>query len=193
MTKTTYQITIDCSKSFDELIADGEFTWKNDDITEEHFPIERQGEYSVEAILVCFEEELTDEEVNEKMEKEGLWRADTIETLSFAAQHPEVQQKYIIISGAFWTRHVGYRYFLCLSGGRGKRYLFLHWFDRGHRWLPQRRFLAVRKLPSESRNLDPKPLDTCRHFWVELKRSKTQVTVWCPSCEVKKIGDTQFP
>jgi hypothetical protein len=179
MTKSTYQITIDRSKSFDELIADGKFDWKNNDITEEHFPIEKQGESSVEAILVCFAEALTDEEVNEKMEKEGLRRADTIETLSFAAQHPEVQIKYAIVSGAFWARHDGHRYFLCLGGDRDGFCLHLDWFYRGDRWLSQFRFLAVRKLPLETRNLESKPLDSCKNQWVEISRKTIMHCVCC--------------
>jgi hypothetical protein len=50
----TYKVLVDYAKTLSEMIEAGSYDWVNDDITQDHFPVQGEGSQEVEAVLFHF-------------------------------------------------------------------------------------------------------------------------------------------
>lgn len=137
------RFTVDYSLTLEEMIALGQYDWKNDDITAGRFPVKGKGKKEVVGELVKYESTMSSEAVLADLDKNGLRPATIEELLAFGAAFPELQRKFPIVALGSIAEVDGGRGMACLGRGDSKRYLRLRWFDRG--WFAHCRFLAVRK------------------------------------------------
>jgi hypothetical protein len=143
-------ISVDYGRSLDQMIAAGNYDWKNDNITAKKFPVVGEGIVQYEAKLFHFDR-TTQSQANVDAIKAddpaNPWEPGKIEhLLSFGEKYPEEQRKYPIIAlgsvaGVNGDRSVPYLYRY-----DARRSLYLYWW--GSDWYGSCRFLAVRKLSS---------------------------------------------
>lgn len=142
----TYPVSVpyNGASTIKELVAAGAFDWKNDDITDKHFPQEKTGAEDVEIELVHLDRDISTDDALVELDKRGLRPANPAELLAFGATFPEVQREFPVIAlGQFWRDPRGYRNVVCLGGDGSKRHAFLGWTGRG--WFRDCRFAGVRK------------------------------------------------
>ena len=139
-----FKVTVNYDLSVEFLVANGKYSWVNNDITSKNFPTTRKGEVTLSLELVHLNQVLTSEEVLKELDKRGLRPAELHELLSFGAQYPEEQRKYPIVAlGSVWQHWHDYRYVPYLRWLGGGRVLSLGWI--GRRWGEGCRFVAVSK------------------------------------------------
>ncbi len=86
------------------------------------------------------------EEVLAEMENQSLRPTVSVETLSFAKAHPDVQRRFTLVGlGSYWTCSFFGRVVLCLVGSDKVRYLEIGRSGRMTPWLNYCHFLAVRR------------------------------------------------
>lgn len=143
LTTETFLLTVDYGQSLEQMIAAGQYDWKDDNITARHFPITGKGVVEFEGRYFHFNRKISSENSVKEIEQEDTanpWMPSKIEhVLSHGKTFPEEQRKFPIVGGAHGSRPGP---FLC-SVGSG-RHLVLPWF--GHDWDSHSRFLAVRKV-----------------------------------------------
>ncbi len=137
------RITVDYSLSLEQMIALGQYDWKNDDITTERFPVKGKGKKEVVGELVKYEENMSSDKVLADLDSKGLRPATHEELLAFGAAFPELQRKFPIVALGSVAGVGGDRCVACLDGDDSGRDLSLGWFGLG--WDAFCRFLAVRK------------------------------------------------
>lgn len=138
-----YPITLNYGLFFEEMITAGKYDWKNDDITERHFPVKGEGMREVMTELIHFNRYMESEDVLRELDKRGLRPATIEELFAFGAKYPELQRQFPVVAlGSIW-QHLDYRDVPCLWGSTSERSLDLDWF--GYRWHDCYRFLAARK------------------------------------------------
>ena len=139
-----YPLTVDYSKTFEQMIAAGSYDWVSSDITSEHFPVKGTGEIELEGQLIHYGRNMSSEAVLADLDQRGLRPATMAELLAFGAKYPELQRQFPIVElGSVWQSPDGDRDVGCLGrGGRG-RGLRLGWFEDD--WYADCRFLAFRK------------------------------------------------
>jgi hypothetical protein len=129
------------------MIADGKYDWKDDDITEENFPIPKEmkgKKVEISTKLFNFDRGISCEDAKKEMDKGGFRPATLFEQQAFAQKHPDLQRQFPIVAlGSVWTDAGGHRVVPCLGVGDGRRGLSLSWLGSG--WIARYRFLAVRK------------------------------------------------
>lgn len=155
-----FPVPIDYGKSLVDMIVAGRYDWKNNNITAEHFPIERpklssdgpyrtpgvNGTADVKLRLVHLGRDAKTKEVEEHLEAIGLLPAKIEHLLAFGAKFPDKQREFPIVAlGSVWVRSVGRRLMPFLGGGGSERVLYLHWSDPTYGWVDDCRFLAVSK------------------------------------------------
>ncbi len=127
-----------------ELLAAGKYDWTNDDITDAHFPQEREGDESMNIELVHLNRNLSTKKALAKLDKQGMRPANAAELLAFGAKYPQMQRRFPIVAlGQQWRRRVGYDDVVCLYENGDKRFAYLDWIEYG--WYVYHRFAAVRK------------------------------------------------
>ncbi len=140
-------LSVDYSRTVQEMINTGKYGWTNDDITEKHFPLptELNGKkVSVAAKLFHFNRSINSQDAIKEMDKTGYRPATLAELLALGEKEPELQKEFPIVAlGSIWTDAFGNRYVPYLSVDGRKRMLDLDWFDDD--WFDLCRFLAVRK------------------------------------------------
>ena len=135
-------LSIDYSRTLEQMIAAGHYDWKNDNITAKKFPVVGNGVEQFEAKIFHFDRNISSEKVVEAIKAAG-WESGNIEhLLSFGEKYPEKQCKYPIIALGSVAEVVGYRSVPCLGKDDTKRDLDLSWWGGG--WDGRYRFLAVR-------------------------------------------------
>ncbi len=142
----TYPVSVpyNGSSTIKELVAAGAFDWKNDDITDKHFPQEKTGAEDVEIELVHLDRDISTDDALVELDKRGLRPANPAELLAFGATFPEVQREFPVIAlGQFWRYPFGGRVVVCLVRFGGKRFADLRWPDND--WARRCRFAGVRK------------------------------------------------
>lgn len=142
----TYPVSVpyNGSSTIKELVAAGAFDWKNDDITDKHFPQEKTGAEDVEIELVHLDRDISTDDALVELDKRGLRPANPAELLAFGATFPEVQREFPVIAlGQFWRAPIGNRFVVCLGRYGGKRHARLGWADSD--WARSCRFAGVRK------------------------------------------------
>lgn len=141
-----YPITVDHSKTLDEMIEVGGYDFVSSLIRSDCFPIEASGQIQLDIELLDYSIPMRcDDDIIKNMERRGLRPATLPELLAFGAAYPEMQKRFIIVAlGSTWRAlHADARHIPCLFGMDGKREVRLrHWnFD----WEENCRFAAVRK------------------------------------------------
>lgn len=141
------KLAIDYTKTVEQVIADSNYDWKNDDITSQHFPVSPEmigKKAEVSAKLFHFNCDISSDDVISEMDKAGYRPATLMELLVLGFLFPELQRQFPIVAlGSVWhsarvTRHVP-----CLDVSGIKRKLNLLWFDGV--WFAHYRFLGARK------------------------------------------------
>lgn len=142
--ESVFSLIIDYTQSLEKMIAAGHYDWKNDDITQEHFPIKGSGRQEVEAVLFHFNRMVSSEQMISEMEKAGYEPGKIEHLLALGASQPDLQRRFPIVAlGSSWVDPVGDRGVPYLDGDASGRDLRLRWFK--HDWLASDRFLAARK------------------------------------------------
>jgi hypothetical protein len=140
-------LTIDYTKSLEQMIAAGNYDWKNDDLTASRFPIVGEGMAEYEFRYVHPNRSISSEgaiNLIKKEDSENPWiPAQTEHLLSFGAAYPEEQRKYPIVALGS-VGEVGGRRVPSLDEGVARRHLSLHWWVLD--WDSRFRFLVVRKV-----------------------------------------------
>ncbi len=156
------------TKSLEQLIKSGKFTYVNSHITPENFPEEeiRSTEYKIFHFPSRI---ISSKDVIKEMEKEGYSPTNIYELLSW----PEWNGKDWVVGLGSSCVVGGGRNVPYLDGWGSERDLGLGWFERG--WGDDYRFLAVRNsgakdLGSKKEALGPsEPLSLCPHCGKEVK------------------------
>ena len=140
-------LTVDYSRTVQEMINVGNYGWTNSDITEKHFPLptELNGkQVSVSTKLFHFNRSISSKDAISEMDKGGFRPATLAELLALGKAHPELQKEFPIVAlGSVWRDASDDRLVPVLSFGGSRRRLGLNWFDSD--WLVRYRFLGVRK------------------------------------------------
>jgi len=137
------RIIVDYSLTLEQMIALGQYDWKNDDITSARFLVKGEGKNEVVAEIVKYESGMSSEAVLADLDKKGFRPATIEELLAFGAAFLELQRKFPIVALGSVASIGGYRYVAYLHGSDSRRGLRLNWFDSV--WYAVCRFLAVRK------------------------------------------------
>jgi len=140
-------LSVDYSRTVQEMINAGKYGWTNDNITEKHFPLptELNGKkVSVSTKLFHFNRPINSQDAIKEMDKAGYRPATLAELLALGEKQPELQKEFPIVAlGSIWTDANGNRNVPYLDVNGHKRKLNLNWFDND--WNDNCRFLAVRK------------------------------------------------
>ncbi len=139
-----FRLTIDYSLTLEQIIATGQYDWKNDDITAKRFPIKGDGIVEYEARYFHFNRNISSEDAVKEMEAAGWQPAKIEHALSHGKTFPDEQRKFPIIGLGSVAEVSCSRGVPCLRGSVSERRLGLDWW--GDVWSPDYRFLAVRKV-----------------------------------------------
>ncbi len=140
----TFALSVEGNRTASELIALGKYSWHNDWITDERFPIAPHDLVQRTIEYITFAHDPESEEVLAEFVRRGLKCPAYEDALYFGIQHPEEQRKHPIV----WLHEPlqgphGRRYVLVLYRDGRERFLHLGWFDR--RWCRVCVFPAVRE------------------------------------------------
>jgi len=144
---STYKITIDYSRTLTKMIEAGKYYQVDEDFTPDNFPAKRRsGVEKIEVVLVHLGYMATTHKVLTELDRHGFRPATLPELLSLGAAKPGLQRKFPIMAlGSVWQDPCGDKCAPILYLEGSERYLCL-WVNRsGRRWVPEVRFLAVRK------------------------------------------------
>ncbi len=140
-------LSVDYSRSLQEMIAVGNYDWKNSDIVERNFPllVELKGKTTIVfSKLFHFGRSIGSYEVISEINKAGYRPATLAELLALGEKQPELQHQFPLIAlGSIRVDAYGSRYVPYLRVLGSKRKLALGWFDDD--WDVRCRFLAVSK------------------------------------------------
>lgn len=139
-----FRLAVDYSQSLEQMIATGRYDWTNSDITAKRFPITGKGIMEFEARYFRFNRNISSEKAIEAMAEEGWEPAKIEHLLCFGEKYPDEQRKFPIVALGSVAEVDGSRRVPCLGRVDSGRDLCLGWFGRG--WVPDGRFLAVRKV-----------------------------------------------
>lgn len=136
-------VTVDYSRTLEDMIAAGHYNYVNERIIPRNFPLTGEGQVELDLCLVHFNRDITSEEAIKELEKMGMRPATLPELLALGEKYPEEQRQHPIIAlGNVWRCPFGHRHVPFLARWRDKRKLRLSWFDGS--WSASCRFLAVR-------------------------------------------------
>jgi hypothetical protein len=142
-----FNLSVDYSRTVQEMINAGNYDWTNSDITAKHFPLPKEHngkKVPVSSKLFHFNRAISSEDATSEMDKAGYRPATLAELLALGEAHPELQKEFPIVAlGSVWRDADGNRFVPSLNVSGYKRGLDLDWF--GYGWRVGCRFLAVRK------------------------------------------------
>ncbi|MBD3311713.1 MAG: hypothetical protein GF349_04475 [Candidatus Magasanikbacteria bacterium] len=139
-----YVVSVDYGMSLAEMIAAGQYGWKNSDINADNFPVAGEGIAETKLELVHLNKKASTDEVEAYLEENDLRPATLAELLAFGTMFPEIQRDFPVIAlGSSCVRSDGNRFVPYLYRDGSERSLNLSWDD--HDWYEIFRFLAVRK------------------------------------------------
>lgn len=126
-----------------KLVKLGGYDWQNSDITDQHFPQNRQGTERVAVHLEHFARVITSEEVIQRLASKNLRAVNAAELLALGATSPSLQRHYPIIAlGQEWHFCKRDSFVLCLAWhGILRRIYLLSRFKR--EWPAHCRFPAI--------------------------------------------------
>lgn len=141
------KLTIDYTKTVEQVISDGNYDYKNSNVTSENFPISPEmvgKKVEVSAKLFHFNRDISSEDAISEMDKDGFRPATAMELLVLGFLFPELQRQFPIVAlGSVWLYADDVRFVPCLGVHGSSRGLYLNWFNCG--WIARCRFLGVRK------------------------------------------------
>ncbi|NCU43062.1 hypothetical protein EOL72_01780 [Candidatus Falkowbacteria bacterium] len=141
------RLAIDYTKTLEQAISDGNYDWKNSDITAQHFPVSPEmigKKAEVSAKLFHFNCGISSDDVISEMDKAGYRPATLMELLVLGFLFPELQRHFPIVAlGSVWHGAIGGGHVPYLDVDGNERGLDLYWF--GIDWGAHCRFLGVRK------------------------------------------------
>lgn len=140
LTPLELRIIVDYAESLEEMIAAGNYDWKNSDITPEHFPILGKGKVELKPHLIHFNRVIDSDDVLKSPEMIGKRPGKIEELLAFGKTYPEMQRKFPVVALGSVAGLDGHRRVACLDEGRSERELYLNWRVDG--WDESCRFLA---------------------------------------------------
>ena len=147
ITTDDVKLTVDYTKTVEQAIADGNYDWKNSDVTAKNFPISPEmigKKVDISGRLFHFDRNIGSENAIKKMDSDGCRPATLMELLALGATHPELQKQFPIIAlGSVWRTFIGFRQVPYLDVNNDDRELDLSYF--GDDWWACCRFLGVRK------------------------------------------------
>ena len=147
ITTDDVKLTVDYTKTVEQAIADGNYDWKNSDVTAKNFPISPEmigKKVDISGRLFHFDRNIGSENAIKKMDSDGCRPATLMELLALGATHPELQKQFPIIAlGSVWRTFIGFRQVPYLDVNDDDRELDLSYF--GDDWWACCRFLGVRK------------------------------------------------
>ena len=142
---------VDYGMSLDEMIAAGNYDWKNDDLNAKQFPIVGKGKVEFEDTIFHFDRDISSEDVVKEIiatDSKNPWEPGKTENiLAYGAKNPEEQRKFLIVGLGSVGEVRGYRSVPYLFRSDSRRRLDLLWWDGD--WGASCRFLAVRKKVSQ--------------------------------------------
>lgn len=145
-------LSVDYSQTFEQMIADGHYDWKNDDITAKRFPLSGKGIEEMEFKEFHFDLDIESDDAKTRIEQEDRtnpWMPAKIEyLLAFGKKFPDKQRQYPIVALGSVCKVRSNRGVAYLVGHDVNRDLDLRRWD--DRWGRICRFLAVRKKVSAS-------------------------------------------
>lgn len=130
------ELSVDHTKTVEELVTAGNYTYANTNITAANFPHQREGIEAVTLNLVKFDK------VGTTADRERILAAhgdpsDMDDMLCVGVQYPDQQRKYpIVFLGASWVYPSGDRCVGCLYGDAESRSCFLDWTNPDNHWNP---------------------------------------------------------
>jgi hypothetical protein len=142
-------ITVDYTKSLEEMIAAGRYDWVNRDITPSRFPIVGTGVAEFETKVFHFDRYISSEDAVTAIKADDTqnpWEqpAKIEALLAYGAKNPDEQRQYPIIGLGSVARVRSGRRVPGLGLIDAERDLGLGWW--GSDWRAHHRFLAVRKV-----------------------------------------------
>ena len=143
LTPLELRITVDYAQSLEQMIADGNYDWKNDDITAKRFPLVGEGKVELKPHLIHFNRVIGSDDVEKELETMGKRPGKIEELFAFGKTYPEVQRKFPILALGSVAEWAGNRSVSVLGGHGSKRRLYLPWRSGG--WYGYYRFLAFDK------------------------------------------------
>lgn len=140
-----HPIVVDYRQSLKDMIAAGKYDRANPDITWRHFPVRGIGQVKLNAILIHYDQLMSNDDVLADLDRQGLRAATIAELLAFGAAYPNEQLGYrpIVALNPVWM--VG------LSQANNRVYLARDIHDRllnilwNNSWTTSYQFLAIRK------------------------------------------------
>jgi len=146
-TANEIKLVVDYTKTLEQVIAEGNYNWENNNIIAKNFPVSAEmigKKTEISAKLFHFNCIIGSVDVISEMDKVSYRPAALMELLILGILFPELQRQFPIVAlGSVWHHQDGDCYvpFLYASGSR--RELGLLWFDLV--WDVRFRFLGVRK------------------------------------------------
>ena len=139
-----FPVTVDFGMSLVDMIAAGNYGWKNGDITVEHFPIVGSGTTDVKLRLITLGRDAKTTEVDAYIAGLNVESAKLEHLLAFGAKYPDKQREFPIVAlGSGWVDSGGNRNVPYLDVDGSKRKLNLNWDDPTNDWNANCRFLVV--------------------------------------------------
>ena len=147
ITTDDVKLTVDYTKTVEQAIADGNYDWKNSDVTAKNFPISPEmigKKVDISGRLFHFDRNISSKEAIKEMDSDGCRPAILMELLALGATHPELQRQFPVVAlGSVWRTFIGFRQVPYLDVNDDDRELDLSYF--GDDWWACCRFLGVRK------------------------------------------------
>jgi len=138
----SFTVTIDYTQSLADMIRAGNYDWVNEDITQEHFPIQGERRQEVTVTLFHFNRSVSSGDAIAGIKQQGYRPGEIEHLLALGAAHPDLQKQFPIIAlGSVWSPPGGSRCVPSVPWRGAGRSLHLLWFDGA--WRPSCRFIAV--------------------------------------------------
>ena len=143
----TLMVTVEYDMALEQMIEAGEYDFVNDDITVEHFPLNKRENDAVELYILHFDYGVTTEQVLRLLDIYGLRPAELSELLSLGIYYPDIQRDHPLVAlGSEWQSTDGHVNIPILREFDGQRKLSLYWNDPNNTWwISYHRFVAVCK------------------------------------------------
>jgi hypothetical protein len=136
-------LTVDYSKSLEQMIENGKYDWVNEDVTPDRFIIKGNGQFEFEAAIFHFDQDISSENAKKEIEKAGYEVAKIEHILSFRTSFPKEHWPYRIVGLGSYGEIKGDSRVPELRMHNSDRALDLIW--PGADWDTSFAFLAVRK------------------------------------------------
>jgi len=141
-TRPTFEVVIDYTQLLADVIKTGHYDRVNEEITQEHFPIQGDGRQEVTVALFHFNRRISSDDAIAGMKQQGFCPGKIEHLLALGAAHPDLQKQFSIVAlGSSWQHPNGNCSVPSLFWFGNERFLNLDWLEGV--WHLGCRFLAV--------------------------------------------------